>query len=60
MSLWQLPQSGVVSWPVGNGDATTIVVDDATTLQIDINHRAVADDDDDERVSWGCPLLRAA
>ena len=60
MSLWQLPQSGVVSWPVGNGDATTIVVDDATTLQIDINHRAVADDDDDERVPWGCPLLSAA
>lgn len=41
---------GVVLWPVGNGDAITIVVDDATVLQIDINHRAVADEDDDDRV----------
>lgn len=50
MSSWQLPQSGVVWWPVGNGDATTVVIDDATILQIDVNHRAVADDDDDDRV----------
>lgn len=50
MSSWQLPQSGVVFWPVGNGDATTIVVDDNTVLQIDINHRAAAEDDEDDRV----------
>ena len=50
MSSWQLPQAGVVFWPVGNGDATTIVIDQATIIQIDINHRAVADDDSDGRV----------
>ncbi len=50
MSEWQLPESGVVSWPVGNGDATTVVIDTETILQVDINHRAVADDEDDDRV----------
>ncbi len=50
MSEWQLPEFGVVSWPVGNGDATTVVIDSETILQVDINHRAAADDDDDDRV----------
>lgn len=50
MSSWQLPPMGVVFWQVGNGDATTIVVDDSTVLQIDVNHRAAADEEDDERV----------
>lgn len=50
MSSWQLPQMGAVCWPVGNGDAITVVVDDATVLQIDVNHRAAADEDDDDRV----------
>lgn len=50
MSEWQLPESGLVFWPVGNGDATTIVIDTETIVQVDINHRAVADDDDDDRV----------
>lgn len=50
MSSWQLPHSGVVFWPVGNGDATTIIVDNNTVLQIDINHRSAAEDDDDNRV----------
>ena len=50
MSTWQLPETGVVFWPVGNGDATSIVVDADTVIQVDINHRAVADDEDDDRV----------
>ncbi len=50
MSSWQLPEVGVVCWPVGNGDATTIVVDPKTILQVDINHRGAADGDDDDRV----------
>ena len=49
MSSWQLPEVGVVCWPVGNGDATTIVVDPKTILQVDINHRGAADGDDDEK-----------
>lgn len=50
MTKWQLPDSGVVFWPVGNGDAVSVVIDPQTVLQVDINHRAVADDDDDDRV----------
>ena len=50
MSEWQLPESGVVVWPVDNGDAITVVIDSETVLQVDINHRAVADDEEDDRV----------
>lgn len=50
MSEWQLPESGVVFWPVGNGDATTIAIDAETILQVDINHCAVADNEVDDRV----------
>lgn len=50
MSSWKLPEVGVVCWPVGNGDATTIVIDPETVLQVDINHRSAADAEDDDRV----------
>lgn len=50
MTNWQLPDSGVAFWPVGNGDAVSVVIDPETVLQVDINHRAVADDEDDGRV----------
>jgi beta-lactamase superfamily II metal-dependent hydrolase len=50
MSNWDLPERGVVFWPVGNGDAVTIAVDDETFIQVDVNHRAGHDDEDDDRV----------
>lgn len=50
MSNWDFPTRGVVFWPVGNGDAITIAVDDDTFIQIDVNHRAGHDDPEDGRV----------
>lgn len=49
MSL-ELPDRGLVFWPVGNGDSTTIIVDSKTYLQIDLNHIEKTGDDDD--VNW--------
>jgi beta-lactamase superfamily II metal-dependent hydrolase len=49
MSLQHLPTSGFVHWPVGNGDSTTICVDAKTVIQVDLNHLACAEDDDDAR-----------
>jgi beta-lactamase superfamily II metal-dependent hydrolase len=50
MSNWDLPERGVVFWPVGNGDAVTIAVDEDTFIQVDVNHRESHDEPDDERV----------
>ena len=47
---FELPERGLVFWPVGNGDSTTIVVDTETCLQVDLNHLEKSDDDDD--ASW--------
>ena len=47
---FQLPARGLVFWPVGNGDSTTIVVNDETILHIDLNHLEKSDDDEDP--SW--------
>jgi beta-lactamase superfamily II metal-dependent hydrolase len=47
---WDLVDRGVVFWPVGNGDAVTIAVDEDMIIQVDINHSAEADEDDDDRV----------
>ena len=47
---FELPGRGLVFWPVGNGDSTTIVVDPETCLQIDLNHLEKSEDDDD--ASW--------
>ena len=47
---FELPERGLVFWPVGNGDSTTIVVDSDTYLQVDLNHLEKSDDDDD--ASW--------
>lgn len=40
-----LPARGVVFWPVGTGDSTTVVIDDLLVMQIDIHDMAKADDD---------------
>jgi beta-lactamase superfamily II metal-dependent hydrolase len=50
MSSWDLPACGVVFWPAGNGDSTTIPVDKQTVIQIDINHVKDAEDREDKRV----------
>jgi len=42
-----LPKKGFVFWPVGNGDSTTIVVKEKSTIiQVDLRHCESASDDD--------------
>jgi beta-lactamase superfamily II metal-dependent hydrolase len=50
MANWDLPDRGVVFWPVGNGDAITVVVDDDTIIQFDVNQYETANDDDNDCV----------
>jgi hypothetical protein len=40
-----LTPRGVVFWPVGTGDSTTIVVDDEIVMQVDLHDMDKADDD---------------
>ncbi len=40
-----LTPRGVVFWPVGTGDSTTIVVDEEIVVQVDLNDQAQADKD---------------
>ena len=47
---FELPNRGLVFWPVGNGDSTTIVIDSDTCLQVDLHHLEKSDDNDD--ASW--------
>ena len=42
----EIPDLGVVFWPVGTGDSSTVVVTDEVLIQVDLNDRAKADDDD--------------
>lgn len=37
-------------WPVGCGDTTTVVINDAVVMQIDLNDGAIAESDDNERI----------
>lgn len=50
MSDFEFPERGIVFWPVGVGDSTTVVIDEDTVLQIDLHHLKAADEDDDPRV----------
>ena len=50
MADWELPTRGVVLWPVGNGDSTTIVVDKDTVIQVDLCQYDESKEDDDPRV----------
>jgi len=43
-----LPTQGVTFWPVGNGDSTTVSINDDVKLQIDLHHVVAADDEDEE------------
>ena len=44
------PDLGLVYWPVGTGDSTTVVVSDQVLMQVDLNDRDKADDDDNPEV----------
>jgi len=41
----RLPKSGIACWPVGNGDAITLVAPDGLILQFDIDHSSSEDND---------------
>jgi hypothetical protein len=45
MTSTEFPSQGLIFWPVGCGDSTTIVVDDDHVLQIDLHDTAAADDE---------------
>jgi hypothetical protein len=45
MTATNLPDQGVVFWPVGSGDSTTIVIDQGLVMQVDLRDMASADDD---------------
>lgn len=40
------PQRGIMFWPVGTGDSTTIVVDEEHVVQVDLHDMAKADHED--------------
>lgn len=48
-SSFDPPRPGVVFWPVGNGDSTTILLDEDTVVQVDLNNLEAADTDIDDR-----------
>ncbi|MCY3688409.1 MAG: hypothetical protein F4234_13880 [Gammaproteobacteria bacterium] len=41
------PEQGFIFWPVGTGDSTTIRLDKTVYLQVDLNHMAKSEDEDD-------------
>src|SRR5260370_22938899 len=41
-----MPSRGIMFWPVGTGDSTTIVVDEDHVVQVDLHDMAQADRDD--------------
>jgi beta-lactamase superfamily II metal-dependent hydrolase len=43
-----LPNKGVTFWPVGNGDSTTVSVNDNVKIQIDLHHTEASENDDEE------------
>jgi hypothetical protein len=54
-----LPARGVVFWPVGTGDSTTVVVDDLVVMQVDLHDMAKADDDGNPEVAVVDRLVEA-
>lgn len=55
----ELPNSGFVFWPVGNGDSTTVVIGTRNiVLQVDLHHMAKSDDCDEEHVPIVDELVR--
>jgi hypothetical protein len=50
MCDFEFPDRGIVFWPVGVGDSTTVVIDEDTVLQIDLHHLKAAVEDGDPRI----------
>ena len=46
MAVTPMPRRGIMFWPVGTGDSTTIVVDEDHVVQVDLHDMAQADRDD--------------
>jgi len=46
MTSTSLPEQGLLFWPVGTGDSTTIVIDDEHVVQVDLHDMVMADDDE--------------
>ena len=46
----ELPERGVVFWPVGTGDSSTVVITDEVLMQVDLNDRDKADDEETPEV----------
>jgi hypothetical protein len=44
------PDRGLILWPVGTGDSTTVIVDDGHWAQIDLHQLAASGNEDDDRV----------
>ena len=44
---FNLPNRGLVFWPVGTGDSTTVRVAESVYLQVDLRHMAKSEEDDD-------------
>ncbi|MDE0135296.1 MAG: hypothetical protein OXM54_10705 [Acidimicrobiaceae bacterium] len=49
MKRTELPDQGLVFWPVGAGDSTTVLVNRDIIIQVDLNHLEAAKSDDDPR-----------
>ena len=43
----EFPSQGLTFWPVNNGDSTTVIVDEATYLQVDLNHLEASEGNDE-------------
>jgi hypothetical protein len=41
---FKLPTRGIVFWPIGTGDSTTVCIDKETVLQIDLHHLQKSED----------------
>jgi beta-lactamase superfamily II metal-dependent hydrolase len=46
-----IPKKGVIFWPVGTGDSTTISVDEDVVIQVDLHHLEKAEDKEDPHVA---------
>ena len=54
-----LPARGVVFWPVGTGDSTSVVVNDDIVMQVDLHDMMKADDDVNPEVAVIDRLIEA-
>jgi len=54
-----LHERGIIFWPVGCGDSTTVVVDADTVVQIDIHHVEDSEGDQDPRIPVVDELVEA-